>query len=684
MIQDSGASAAGDMGAQSQSAVSGKQLQHDLDIVALRASEERLRTLADAVPQLIWTNDDHGFANYFNRRWFEYSGLTYEDCAGIGWMAMVHPDDAPASKERWHQSLTTGRMFDTEYRLRASNGAYRWFIGRNVPLRDESGKVKGWFGTATEIEELKRAQEAAHESEARLRVTMESAVDHAIITMDLQGIILAWSTGAERTLGFRAEEAVGQHCEIIFTPEDRAAGVPHGELRKAWESGRAEDERWHVRADGSRLFMSGVVAPIYDVAITGFVKVARDMTDRQHAEEAIRESEARYRDLAEDLSRTKEALLAADRQKDQFIATLAHELRNPLAPVRSAMQLISMSGSQDPAVLWALDVVNRQTNSMARLIDDLMDVSRISQNKLMLRTERVELATVLRDAMDISRSLMVQQDRTLTVNLPSAPVLLDGDGTRLAQVFANLLDNAVKYSQAGGVITLSAAVDGEVVEVRVHDTGIGIATENLESIFALFSQVRTSKDRGKGGLGIGLALVKQLVQLHGGTIAVQSAGTGLGSEFIVRLPLATYAGVAMAEAEEADPHMSFGGVRILVVDDNVDAADVSHALFTRVGSTVRAVYDGSSALVAAEEFLPNIVLMDIGLPKRSGHEVAEYIRASEWGRDMILVAISGWGSEEEKRKSYAAGFDRHLVKPVDPVRLMRVMAELLRERQQRP
>jgi PAS domain S-box-containing protein len=644
------------------------------------AGDDQLRIFADAVPQIIWTNDADGFANYFNKRWYDYSGLTFEQSAGGGWQNIVHPADEPASRERWHRALSRGEVFDTEYRLRGADGVYRWFLGRNVPFKDASGRVQQWFGTATEIEDLKRAQQQAHESEARLRVTLESAIDHAIVGLDVRGVVVTWSTGAERIFGYRADEAIGQPGAIIFTDADREAGLPEVEMRKALTFGRAEDERWHVRRDGSLVYMSGVMAPIYDDSVLGFVKVARDMTERQQAEEALKESEARYRELAADLSRTKEALLAADRQKDQFIATLAHELRNPLAPVRSAMQIISMSGSQDPAVLWSLDVVKRQTQIMARLIDDLMDVSRISRNKLVLRAERIDLTAVLRDSIDVSRTFMAQRGHILTVDLPTDPIFLNGDSTRLAQLFTNLLDNAVKYTEPGGQIFLSANVEAGEAVVHVRDTGIGIAPEHQAEIFGLFSQVRSADDRASGGLGIGLALSRQLAEMHGGSISVNSAGEGTGSEFVVRLPLVTDVELMDAKSYDHLPVLSLAGVRILVVDDNIDAADSIDTLLTQHGATVRSAYDGASALTIADELKPDIVLLDIGLPRLTGHEVASQLRARTWGPSAILIAISGWGTEEEKRKSYEAGFDRHMVKPVEPMRLLRVMSELLIER----
>jgi PAS domain S-box-containing protein len=565
--------------------------------VTLPPSEVRLRVLADAVPLVIWTSTPEGVANFFNKRWYEYSGLSLDQTSGYGWQAIVHPDDAPASYQRWETALERGEVFDTEFRLRGGDAAYRWFVARNVPVRDADSHVQGWFGTATEIDQFKHPRAEAHDSEAPV-------------------------------------------CDIM--------------------------------------------APIFGPTFSGAITVQRDTTDVARETDMLRESEVRYRALAEDLSRTQEALLTADRQKDQFLATLAHELRNPLAPVASAMQLISLRGSTDPQVLWALDVVNRQTHNMTRLIDDLMDVSRISQNKLVLRIEPVDLVAVLRDAMDISRPLMQRQGQQMTVDLPHEPVILDGDATRLAQVFANLLDNAVKYTEAGGALSLTARFEGAEVVVSVRDTGIGIAPEHTAHIFELFSQVRASQDRAKGGLGIGLALAKQLVHLHGGTISVQSEGEGQGSEFVVRLPRASAAAsVPPAIPSEDDVALDeasamLAGVRVLIVDDNADAADVFDALLSHAGSNVRVAYDGAAALAVAEEFQPQIVLMDIGLPKLTGHEVAEHIRAESWGARMILIAISGWGTEDEKRKSYAAGFDRHLVKPVEPRRLISVIGELLR------
>lgn len=637
-----------------------------------------LTQLANCIPQLIWTNDGNGVANYFNNRWYEYTGRSHDESVGRGWQLVVHPGDATESDRKWQESLRNGETFEAEYRLQAANGEYHWFIGRNVPLRNESGDVIGWFGTATEIEELKSAQLSASQSEARLRATLEGAHDFAIITLDANGIIIGWNSGAERAFGYAEEEVVGSHGSILFTPEDRGAGIPELELEKALQFGRAEDERWHWHRNGSRFYMSGVMAPIYGTSHAGFVKVARDMTERREADEALRQSEARYRELAEDLSRAREALLSTDRQKDQFIATLAHELRNPLAPVRSAMELISLTGSQNPQVLWALDVVNRQMRTMTRLIDDLMDVSRISQNKLLLHADRVELGSALRDAIDSVHPQVEAQQQALSVNLPSQPLMLVGDQTRLSQIFANLLDNASKYTQVGGSISVTATVNKNAVTVRIADNGIGIAPDDLDKIFALFTQVRTSSDRGKGGLGIGLSLVQQLVHMHGGTVTVHSEGEGRGSEFVVTLPLAEFGGMPAAETPEfSSASLSFPGARVLVVDDNVDAADSLDALLTRLGATVRTAYDGPEALRLADEIIPDIVFLDIGLPGMSGHEVAARIRSQPWGEQVALVAISGWGSEQDKRDSHEVGFDRHIVKPAEPARLLQVMSELL-------
>ena len=365
----------------------------------------------------------------------------------------------------------------------------------------------------------------------------------------------------------------------------------------------------------------------------------------------------------------------ANRRKDEFLATLAHELRNPLAPVRNAVHLLRQKG-ETPDVQWASSLIDRQVQAMSRLIDDLMDVSRINQGKIELRLERVELADVLRDAIETAQPLIDECRHQLALNLPAGNLLIRADRDRLAQVFMNLLNNAAKYMDPGGTIEVVVRKLGDQIELSVKDSGIGIAPERLSGVFEMFSQVETALSRSRGGLGIGLALTRQLVEMQGGSVESRSAGLGQGSEFIVRLPLLQEdQPEVQARPGIAAPvdRSQAAQLRILVADDNKDAAETLGMLLELMGHSVRNVQDGEAAVQEAAAFAPQVVLLDIGMPKMNGYEAARQIRAGPGGAAMTLVAITGWGQPDDLRKSREAGFDRHLVKPVDPD----VLAELL-------
>ncbi len=366
-------------------------------------------------------------------------------------------------------------------------------------------------------------------------------------------------------------------------------------------------------------------------------------------------------------------LAEANRNKDEFLATLAHELRNPLAPIRNAVQFLGMDGATDKDVKAGRDVIARQVTVMVRLIDDLLDMSRVSRNTLDIRKERVTLVSVLNSAVESSRSLIVDRGHQLTVEFLPGLIELDADPVRLTQAFLNLLNNSAKYTPQGGHIWLTARREGSDAVISVRDNGIGISAEMLPHIFEMFTQVDRSLERSQGGLGIGLTLVRRLVDLHDGTIEVRSDGLNQGSEFIVRLPLLS------PPLEESSPHYepnaaTLRGTRILVVDDNMDSADTLSLLLRLKGNEVRTASDGIEALERAEAFLPKLVLLDIGLPKLNGYDVAKRIRQQPWGHDMILVALTGWGHGDDRRRALEAGFNFHIVKPLDLSKLENILA----------
>lgn len=462
--------------------------------------------------------------------------------------------------------------------------------------------------------------------------------------------------------GTRLEDNLGQGWRNVQHPDyvDRVAERFEKHLRE----GREWEDTFPLRGkDGQyRWFLSRMkVIRDDDGAVVRFLGTNTDVTEQLQASERLRE-------LTAELSES-------NRRKDEFLATLAHELRNPLAPVRNAVQVLRLKGPKVPELQWARDVIDRQTQAMARLIDDLMDVSRVSQGKLDLRRERVELHTIVQGAVEASRPHIEQFGHTLHVHLPEHFVFLDGDLTRLTQVIMNLLNNAAKYSQHGGVIELRATQHADEVVIVVSDTGIGIAADKLPGIFEMFSQVESALSRSQGGLGVGLSLVKRLVEMHGGTITAHSSGLGDGSQFVMRLPTVNVPADRMVTAKE-DGKAAASQLRILVVDDNEDGADSLTELLTFLGNDVHTAYDGVQAVEMARRFQPDVILLDIGLPKLNGYEACTRIREEAHGRPLTIIAQTGWGQDEDRRRSTAAGFDHHLVKPVDPKALISLLSEL--------
>lgn len=414
------------------------------------------------------------------------------------------------------------------------------------------------------------------------------------------------------------------------------------------------------------------------------VALHSEVSERRRAEVRLSELnetlDRRVIERTQALHASEAKLREADRRKDEFLATLAHELRNPLAPVRNAAQVLRLKGSATPELKWASEIIDRQVQAMSRLIDDLMDVSRINQGKIELRVECVELVHVLRDAIETSRPLIDKCEHDLVLVLPDQALLVDADPIRLAQVFLNLLNNAAKYMDPGGRIELTAFQEHAEVVVMVKDTGIGIPVERLESIFEMFSQVDTALSRAQGGLGIGLTLTQSLIEMHGGSVEARSKGLGHGSEFMVRLPLASSKhgepGTELAVDMHAVPPPLGRELRILVADDNQDAAAALAMLLEIMGHTVRQAHDGEAVLEETRDFDPQLVLLDIGMPKLNGYEACRKIRIAPGGAVRTLVAITGWGQPDDLRASKDAGFDHHLVKPVDPYLLLDLIANL--------
>lgn len=519
---------------------------------------------------------------------------------------------------------------------------------------------------------------ALRDSEARYRQLVQ-ALPVAFYATDANGRVTLYNAAAAALLG-RAP-VVGEPLAGGAWKLYRVDGTPLP-LAPAGGEEPSGVEAIVERADGT---LRNVIAypQVFrdaDGRVHGTVNAMVDITERKAAEHALA---AAKDDLARQVAELKSLharLSDADRRKDVFLATLAHELRNPLTPIRNAMHVIRLAGDNRAAVARTRSMVERQLAQLVRLVDDLLDVSRISRSKIELRRERIELQTVVRQALETSAALVDHYGHRLDVAMPATPVFVDADPARLAQVFSNLLNNAAKYTPPGGRIRVSVVSEGTEATIAVRDNGIGLPPDMLAGVFEMFTQLDTGLDRSRGGLGVGLAIVKRLVEMHGGRVVARSDGPDTGSEFSVCLPLAPAEGVARAAPSEELPALRRAAAgsarRILVVDDNVDLATSLALMLTMLGHEVGVVHDGPAAIAAVEAELPDLVFLDIGMPRMSGYETCRRLRALPGGAEPVIVALSGWGQEHDKRRSQEAGMDLHLVKPFDPAKLEAMLAAL--------
>lgn len=535
---------------------------------------------------------------------------------------------------------------------------YEWETQR-VTLPDGQHGVVCYFH---EVTERARATEALRASEQRMRLATE-ATGVGIWEWNVLTNQVRWDAEMFRIYGIApTSDGIVDYTDWsgAVVPEDLAENeaILQDTLRRCGQSTRT----FRIRRRNGECRTVVAVETVRTNALgqaEWVVGTNLDITERKRAEEELRR-------LASELSE-------ADRRKDEFLATLAHELRNPLAPIRNGLEIMAMSHDDGENVAQVRTMMQRQVAQIVHLVDDLLDVSRISRGKLVLRKQRIELADVVNHAVDTSRPVIEANAHELTVMMPNDPVFLEADETRLGQVISNLLNNAAKYSPRGGRTWLTAEVQDKHVVVSVKDTGIGIAADMLPKIFDMFTQVDRSLEKSQGGLGIGLCLVKRLVELHGGSIEVKSEGQGKGSEFTVRLPILA----SQESAQSQDDNVILkdcGQKRILIVDDNLDSALSLSMMIRLKGHDTQTAHDGLAAVQVAEQYRPEIVLLDIGLPKMNGYDACRCIREQPWSRGMIIVAVTGWGQDEDRRRSSEAGFDRHLVKPIDLTSLDELLA----------
>jgi PAS domain S-box-containing protein len=625
--------------------------------LALRRQERRYRLAAQALRGYLYeidlktgiTTRSSGFETLLG-----YAPSDFPPRDGW-WRTRVHPDDWPRIRALWDEGMAGGiDNLSCRYRAMDAAGEYHWLWDHALFVRDAAGEIEQIVGNVIDVSEQERARQVAAESDARFR-RIADAMPDIVFVHDADGNVEYVNPRWREYTGL--ERADPPQARSVVWPEDWEP------MQQAWAEAQrglatvSHEFRMTRQGDGATHWFLVRAVPVRDPdgRVRHWVGSSTDIDAQKRAQQALTE---------------------ADRRKDEFLATLAHELRNPLAPIRYALRLLE-PGTPGEMAADARQMITRQLALMARLLDDLLDVSRITRGRLELRAEVLDLRTIVAQAADTVRPLLEALRHALCVHLPDGAAPVCGDATRLAQIIGNLLNNAAKYTEPGGHVEVGVELEGDAVLVTVQDDGTGLEPDELSTIFELFARADAGK-RMQAGLGIGLSLSRQLAELHGGQLDAASAGRGLGSTFTLRLPRVAAMPAVQAGSARPDgiPAPAARQARVLVVDDNVDAAEALSQVLELSGYLTRTVNDGLAATEVAELMRPDIVLLDIGLPKLNGHEVARWIRSQPWGVETRLVAITGWGQERDRERSREAGFDVHLTKPVDPDALLALVATL--------
>ncbi|HKQ78520.1 MAG TPA: PAS domain-containing protein [Blastocatellia bacterium] len=633
---------------------------------ALRKSQERLKIAQRSAHIGAFEWDIQTNVNIWSEELEAINGLPPGSFGGNyeAWAELVYPEDLPRAEQDLQRALVDGEYI-SEWRVIWPDGSVHWIHGRGKVYYDGAGKPLYLFGINKDVTERKRIDEELRASERRLEIAL-AAANLGSWHQDWGANDMDSSAACKANFG-RSPDATFTYDDLLETihPDDRDR--VRASVQQAVENHEESVEECRVVwPDGSLHWISVLGRTTYDPDGQPLYSdgVTLDVTERKILEESLRHK--------------TESLQEADRRKDEFLATLAHELRNPLAPIRNAIHILAKR-SDDPAlVAQSCDMLKRQVQQIVRLMDDLLEVSRIGRGKISLQKARVDLAQVVTTAVETTRSLIEACRHKLNISLPESPFIIEADAVRLAQVLSNLINNAAKYTDHGGRIDLIAErVNGDLT-LRVRDNGIGIAPEKLPQVFDMFAQVESAKERSQGGLGIGLTLARRLVEMHGGKIEAHSAGLGKGSEFVVRLPAlaAPLVKSARKPAGNSPTQAANGSRRILIMDDNVDSAESMAVLLRLDGHEVQIAYDGLTALEEARVFRPDIIFLDLNLPEMDGYEVARRLRLEAELGGMTLVAMTGYGQEEDRRRTQEAGFHHHFVKPIDYDMLQELLLSL--------
>ncbi|MGZ8259389.1 MAG: hybrid sensor histidine kinase/response regulator [Caldimonas sp.] len=552
-------------------------------------------------------------------------------------------------QEELRRSLRDGRLEDEGWRIR-KDGTRFWANVVISPLVDGSGVLLGYSKVTRDLTERRRQEERLRESEQRLRLIVDGVKDHAMFLTGSEGLVKSWNPAAQQVLGYAPSEIIGREAAVLYPPHERTAGRPQAEMAAAAHAGSFHAHAWKVRADGTDVWTDVSITAIRDRdgRLNGFVSILRDLTEQRRIEE----------------------LEAEGRRILEFIAMLSHELRNPLAPIQNAVSILKLQQSQEQTGKYA-EMIGRQVTHLTRLVDDLMDVSRVTTGKIELERASLELNTLVQVAVDSMRATLEGFEHSIELRLAPQPVFVDGDAVRLTQVVVNLLNNAAKYTPPKGRIEISLERNHSAVRVEVNDNGIGMSESLIQRAFDPFVQGERTLDRSEGGLGIGLTLVKRIVEMHGGSVLASSAGQGKGSRFTIMLPLSKEPVQGLTAVGRGAPS---NPTTVLVVDDNHDAAESLVELLQASGCQVRAAFSGREALDLAQATPFSAVLLDIGLPDMSGHEVARRLRQLPSMRGARIIATTGYGLKTDRAATAGAGFDAHLVKPIDHEEVLRLIA----------